>query len=129
MNKTYELCEKNTLALFERHGKAFFARDFDAIVADFDEDGVFVLNGKVFKGKEKIKKVFEYATNIFDNCGTQKDFEAPLFLNEVIYLKWRFIPKDKTEALLGTDTIVVLNGKIHCQTVTSDTFDLFPMKE
>lgn len=129
MNKTYEICGKTTMALFESHGKAFFARDFEGIATDFPEDGFVILNGKVYKGKENLIKVFKHVTNIFDNCGKQTEFEPPVFHDEVIYLKWRFVAKDQTVSMLGTDTFVVLNGKIHSQTVCCDIFDQIPLKE
>lgn len=125
--KSYEVSQNETIEVFQRHSNAFLSKNVDGILANYAEDGALILNGKVYKDKEQIKKVFKYSISIFENFGRQEGFEEPAFQNEVVYLRWRFLPQNKTESLLGTDTIVVLNGKIHTQTVSCDIFDEIPM--
>lgn len=127
MNKTYEINEKTLLAMWEKHGVAFFSQNVDAVVADFHEDGFVILNGQIVKGKDNLKKAFAYVMDCFGKQGKQT-LEHPVIKDEIIYLKWRFVPNGKTDSFVGSDTFVVLDGKIHCQTVICDYFDQVPFK-
>lgn len=128
MNKTYEIDQTKAMAMWKNHSAAFQTQNIEGIVADFHDDGFMVLNGKVIQGKENLKKAFTYIVACGAE-GTKTDLQPPVFKDEVVYLKWRFIPKGETASILGTDTFIVLDGKIHSQTVACDLFDRIPFKE
>lgn len=102
-----------TEAVLGHHMESFAATDVDAIMSDFTEDSVLITGDQTLKGVAEIKTFF---TGMFPMV--TPEFLAAFkmvkqeIVDEVAYINWTvpgFIA-------LGTDTLIVKNGKIAIQT-------------
>jgi ketosteroid isomerase-like protein len=97
-----------TRTVVEQHMAALRAGDIDRVMEDYTDESVFIINlGGVFTGKEAIRPFFEAS-------GSMPGFteSAAYAEGDAYYVTWT---ADGIE--LGSDTIVVRDGKIALQTV------------
>ena len=94
--------------VFERHLKALAAGDVDALVRDYAEDAVFISGPKPLRGRDAIEKMF---MGIAANPPEIVE-DARVVEGDVAYITWH-----NDRVAFGTDTFVIRDGKIVCQTV------------
>ena len=97
-----------TRAVVEGHMAALQAGDIDRVMEDYTDESVFIINlGGVFRGRDAIRPFFEAS-------GTMPGFveTAAYAEGDAYYVTWSADGID-----LGSDTIVVRDGKIALQTV------------
>lgn len=109
-------------ATWDHHIEAWQARDVDAIVADYTEDAIFIINNQVFEGKEAIRSVFLQLFQLFDEGSNRID--TPTLRGRFVFITWHFTPTN-AEEFFGTDTFVIENGKIVAQTIASPLYDTY----
>jgi len=109
---------RETQDAWQRHIDAWTQRDVPAILADYSNDALILVNGRRFEGKEAIGRLFRNFFAVFDRA--QRHVIDPATVEEgMIYISWNALIEGK-EHPFGTDTFVVEDGKIRYQTVTSD---------
>ena len=59
--------EQQALDVFNRHVAAFFSGDLYAVLDDFSEDAVVITPDGVFKGRERIRAVYQGLLAEFGN--------------------------------------------------------------
>ena len=97
-----------TRAVVERHMAALRSGDLDRVMEDYTDESVFIINlGGVFVGAEAIRPFFEASGSMPGFAETASYAEGDTF-----FVTWTAEGID-----LGSDTIVVRDGKIVIQTV------------
>jgi uncharacterized protein (TIGR02246 family) len=100
---------QETQAVVDRHMAALQAGDTDAVMDDYTDDSVFIINlGGKFEGRDAIRPFFE-ASGVMPGF-TQT---AAHVAGDTYYVTWT-----ADGIALGTDTLVIRDGKIAVQTVT-----------
>ena len=98
-----------TRTTVERHMAALQSGEIDRVMEDYTDDSVFIINlGGVFKGRDAIRPFFEASAGMPGFTQTAAYVEGDTY-----YVTWT---ADGIE--LGSDTLVVREGKIAVQTVT-----------
>ena len=97
-----------TRAVVEHHMAALQAGDIDAVMEDYTDESVFIINlGGVFTGRDAIRPFFEASGSMPGFTETASHAEGDTF-----YVTWT-----ADGISFGTDTLVVRDGKIAVQTV------------
>jgi len=97
-----------TRTVVEHHMTALHAGDIDTVMEDYTDDSVFIINmGGVFTGREAIRPFFEASAGMPGFTETASFAEGDAY-----YVTW-----SADGIQLGSDTIVVRDGKIAIQTV------------
>ena len=99
--------------VFAHHGQALGAEDLEDIVADYTEDAILVVQGKVYRGKDGARQVFTQLLN--DVPQAQWDLTT-VFADDVLYLEWKATGGGRT-IQDGIDTFIFADGQIRVQTV------------
>ena len=103
-----------TEAVLGHHMESFAAKDLDAILSDYTEDSVLITGDKTYKGVADIGTFF---SAMFP--GVTPEFLAAFKMvkqeisGDVAYVNWTV----EGFITLGTDTLVVKDGKIAVQTL------------
>lgn len=113
-----------TADVWQRHIDAWGKRDLDAIMSDYRENAVLVLNNQTYEGRPEIRKVFQRLFEIFDQ-GEQR-VDTPTIKDRLVYITWHFTSRGQ-QTLFGTDTFVVEDNAISYQTIASPLFDEYPV--
>ena len=100
-------------AVLAHHMEVIVAKDVDGILEDFTEDSVlFTLDGKV-EGLTASRGFFEpYVAGLTDELLASFQMDRQEVHGELAYIVWNA----GSIIRLGTDTIIVQNGKIKYQT-------------
>jgi len=113
---------KATNKVWNEHIQAWIDRDLDAIAVHYNQDSLMVVNNVKFRGKEEIRKVFEFLFYRFDRGSNVID---PAIVDDrTIYITWNFTPSEEKNAVYGTDTFFVENGIIKVQTIASKLYSV-----
>ena len=97
-----------TAEVLEHHMAALAAGDLDAIMSDYAEDAVLISGANTLRGREAITQMFKAVAA--NPPKLQEDVRS--VEGEVAYIAWH-----SDQIAFGTDTFVVRNGQIVCQTV------------
>ncbi len=97
-----------TRTVVERHMATLRSGDIDAVMEDYTDESVFIINmGGVFTGRQAIRPFFEAS------AGMPGFTEIAAFAEgDAYYVTW-----SADGIQLGSDTIIVRDGKIALQTV------------
>ncbi len=97
-----------TQSVIDRHMAALQSGDIDAVMEDYTDDSVFILNlGGVATGRDAIRPFLEAAGQLPGYVKTASYTEGGTY-----YVTWT-----ADGFAFGTDTIIVRDGKIAVQTV------------
>lgn len=117
---------RSTEAVWNHHIAAWETHNLEAIVSDYGDDSILILNGTVFRGQNAIKSAFAQLFQIFD--AGQNRIDAPLLLDRLVYITWHFTPTKDVE-FYGTDTFVIEDGVIAIQTIASPLYDEYRVEK
>ena len=102
----------STGEILERHMAALAAGDVDALMRDYADDAVMISGPEPIRGRDGIEQVFKaVAAN-----PPQIVEEVRVVEGDFAYITWH-----SNHMAFGTDTFVVRDGKIVCQTVAYKT--------
>lgn len=113
---------QTTDSVWQHHIQSWSRRDLEAIVSDYNENSLMIVNGRMYLGKDQIRSVFRNLFEIFDN-GVNK-IDPAIVKDRIVYITWNFTPKDREE-FFGTDTFVIENGVISVQTIASPLYEKY----
>ncbi|MEL7036506.1 MAG: nuclear transport factor 2 family protein [Cyanobacteria bacterium J06592_8] len=124
VQKSAEETTEETKKVWQHHIQAWDAVDLDAIMADYSEDSILILNNTVKKGIEPVRNVF---ANLFDLFSKGQNIIDPEVIEEeVIYITWHFTPEaEGGTCYFGTDSFVVQNSIIKYQTIGSSLYEKY----
>lgn len=100
------------------HLQAFGEGNVTEILADYTEDSVLIVEDNVIKGLDNLKAFFQ---NLFDHSlppGSDFTLKHTQVVDNIAYLVWT-AQTDKLSFKLGTDTCVIVDGKILKHTVAT----------
>lgn len=107
--------QETTQAVLNHHLEAFGANDLDAIMEDYADEATLITPDATFQGKEQIRAFFEGLFPSFPTEGTAFEMDTAVVYNEAAYILWH-ATTPTIDVPLGTDTFIILDGKIKIQT-------------
>jgi ketosteroid isomerase-like protein len=99
--------------VFAHHGQALGAEDLEGIVADYTEDAIFIVQKKVYRGKDGARQIF---TQMLGEVPQAQWELEPVFADDVLYLEWKAAGGGR-RIEDGIDTFIFRDGMIRVQTV------------
>jgi ketosteroid isomerase-like protein len=106
----------STEEVLNKHLTSFGAGDVDAIMEDYTDESVIILQSAVLDSPEAIRGLFEALVAEFSKPGMTFSLDAAHISGDVAFIAWHAETADNVYEF-GTDTFVVSNGKIETQTV------------
>ena len=99
--------------VFAHHGQSLGGEDLEAIISDYAEDAILIVNNRVFRGHDGVRQVF---TQLLSDV-PQAEWELQtVFADNVLYLEW--VARSTERAIEdGIDTFIFEDGLITVQTV------------
>ncbi len=111
----------STESVLNHHLEAFSAGDADAIMEDYTDNSVLIAQDATLTGKDQIRGLFESFFNGPFKPGTYEfGMDKVGISGPIAYIAWHS-KNEGVEFKLGTDTILVENGKIAIQTLAAYT--------
>lgn len=104
----------STKTVVQKHLNAFILDlGIETILADYDDDAVFISSDKVYRGKKAIREFFEgFIAALPENARDNFTLHSNITDENVAYIVWSVAD----QVPMGTDTFVVRNDKIVQQT-------------
>lgn len=106
----------STEEVLTKHLTSFGAGDVDAIMEDYTDDSVIVLQSGVLDGPEAIRGLFVALVAEFSKPGMTFSLDTTHISGNVAYIVWHAETADNVYEY-ATDTFVIEDGKIQTQTV------------
>ncbi len=104
--------QNTTEAVFAHHLKAVRDRDVEAIVSDYADDAILMMEGTVVRGVEQIRTHFTNAVNgVPAEVLTNIQVDQLEIEGEFVFLLW----SSGTMVPRAADTLCIRNGKIVMQ--------------
>ena len=97
------------------HLQAIGEGDVDAILSDFTEDAVLITPDGVLRGHGEIRTLFEKLVSDVLPPGSTFEMLQQVIEGEIAYIVWS-AESPGYKIPLGTDTLVIRDGKIMVQT-------------
>lgn len=113
-----DAAESAVQKIWRHHSLAWTQKDVDAIVSDYSEQAVIVLNGRPYRGKKQIAALYGQLFRIFGRA-EEAAVDSTLVLEKMVYITWH-AKIDGLSHPVGTDTFFLEKGRIAYQTITSD---------
>ena len=101
--------------LLTRHLRSFQENDLDAIISDYTEQSVLITQKNTYKGIAEIRGFFSSIIVDFPKYNTKFDLDFLSIHDELAFIVWH-ATTPSIKIILGTDTFVIQDGKIHLQT-------------
>ena len=100
--------------IFEHHAGALIAGDLEGIVADYDDDALFITPDGVLRGKDGVRQGFTKLLGDLPDAA----WEVPtqVFEGDILFIEWSAVAA-KTRVDDGVDTFVFSDEGIRVQTV------------
>ena len=108
----------STRDVLNNHLKTFDRGDLKGLLSDYAPDVVFFTGGKVFKGIDAIRPLFEAWIAEFGQPGATFNMKHQLVEGDYAYMLWTAETADNIYEL-ATDTFVVRQGRIVAQSFTA----------
>jgi ketosteroid isomerase-like protein len=99
--------------VFAHHGQALGGEDLEGILADYTDDAILIVQGKVYRGKDGARQVF---TQLLSDVPQAAWDLGTVFADDVLYLEWKATGGGR-KVEDGIDTFVFQDGMIRVQTV------------
>ena len=100
--------------IFAHHAGALIAGDLEGIVADYDDDALFITPDGVLRGKEGVRQGFTKLLG--DVPDAAWDVPTQVFEGDILFIEWSAV-SEKTRVNDGVDTFVFTAEGIRVQTV------------
>ncbi len=105
---------KRTEETLRNHLQAFGSGDVDAIMADYDENAVFIAPEGTLRGSGEIRALFEKLVADLPP-GSALEISQQIIEGEIAYIVWSG-ESGRVKISFATDTFIVRDGKIVAQT-------------
>lgn len=106
----------STEEVLNKHLTSFGAGDVDALMEDYTDDSVIILQSGVLEGPESIRGLFEGLVAEFSKPGMTFSLDAAHVTGNVAFIVWHAETADNVYSY-ATDTFVIEDGKIQSQTI------------
>jgi len=105
---------RSTQEVVDQHVKCFFEFDLEGILSDYAPAAVFFTPAGPLRGPDAIRPLFQAMFAEFGKPGTTFNMTHQSIEGNYAYALWTAETADNVYEL-GTDTLVVLDGKIAAQ--------------
>jgi ketosteroid isomerase-like protein len=99
--------------VFAHHGQALGGEDLEGILADYADDAILIVQGRVYRGVEGARQVF---TQLLADVPQAAWELETTFADDVLYLEWKATGGGR-KVEDGIDTFIFEDGMIRVQTV------------
>jgi hypothetical protein len=106
---------KNTEAVVRNHLSSFQKNDLEAVLADYTNESILVTQDAIFKGLSQIRTFFTGLVRHFPKPKSTFELDKFVVTGELAFIVWHG-ETPSLEVIFGTDTFVVVEGKIRQQT-------------
>jgi ketosteroid isomerase-like protein len=110
----------STQQVLEHHLQAFGTGDLDAILEDFADGAIIIAPDGVLRSREEWSGFFSALFAEFGKPGTSFSMDQQVVDGEIAFIRWSAETADNTYDL-GTDTLLIRDGKIVAQTFAVKT--------
>ncbi|MDO8678354.1 MAG: nuclear transport factor 2 family protein [Acidobacteriota bacterium] len=104
----------STTDVLDHHIKCFGEGDLDGILSDYAPEAVLFTANGTLRGVDAIRPFFQAVLAEFGQPGTTFSMQLRSIVSEFGYFLWTAETADNVYEM-ATDTLVVRNGKIVCQ--------------
>jgi ketosteroid isomerase-like protein len=106
--------------VLSHHATAITAGDVDEILADYADDSVVLIPGRIFRGRDEIRELMTEVVTDMLPPGSTLNMTCVVIEGDYAYIVWD-AESEKFSFPMGTDTFVVRDGKIVFQTFAAHT--------
>ena len=111
--------------LLTHHLSSFQANDLDALMSDYTDESVLITGDATFTGSTEIRGFFSTLIPQFPTGSTRLDLDKMTVVDDLLFIVWH-ASTPTLKVALGTDTLLVRQGKIHRQTFAGYMEQLSP---
>ena len=101
--------------LLTHHLSSFQANDLDALMSDYTDESVLITADATYEGRDGIRGFFTALIPQFPTGSTRLELDKMTVVEDLLFIVWR-ASTPTLKVALGTDTLLVRQGKIHRQT-------------
>ncbi len=109
-----------TQEVLDHHLQAFGAGDLDGILEDFTDQSVIITPDGVWRTQSERSEFFSTLFAEFGKPGMSFSMDQQVVDGKIAYIRWTAETAENTYEL-GTDTLLVHDGKIVTQTFATKT--------
>jgi len=110
----------STQEVLDHHLAAFGGGDLEAILEDFDENSIIVTTDGIHRTRDEMSGFFSTLFAEFGKPGMSFSMNHVAVEGETAFIAWSAETADNVYEL-GTDTLIVRDGKISVQTFVAHT--------
>ena len=107
----------STKTVIDHHLKAFSERDLTGVLSDYAPSVVFFTQNGPLRGTEAVRPLFQTMIAEFAKPGAEFNIKEQFVDGDYAYIVWTAETADNVYEL-GTDTLIVRDGKIVAQSYT-----------
>jgi predicted SnoaL-like aldol condensation-catalyzing enzyme len=97
------------------HLNSFLNNDLDAVISDYTSESVLITPTATYTGKKEIREFFAALVKYFPKQKTNFVLDRTVINNDMLYILWH-AQSPLINVYLGTDSFIIMDGKIHQQT-------------
>jgi ketosteroid isomerase-like protein len=102
-------------ALITHHLSSFQDNDLEALMSDYTEESVFITADATYTGIAEIRAFFAELIPLFPKQSTSLELDKMVVIDDLLFVVWH-ASTPTVKVSLGSDTLLVKQGKIHRQT-------------
>jgi hypothetical protein len=111
--------------LLTHHLSSFQDNNLQALMSDYTEQSVLITADALYKGSTEIRTFFTALMPQFPKQGTVIELDKMTVVDDLLFIVWR-ANTPTLRVSLGSDTILVKQGKIHRQTFVGQMEQILP---
>ncbi|RAJ10250.1 nuclear transport factor 2 family protein [Arenibacter echinorum] len=115
---------EETSKVLIHHLTAFGENNLVSIMSDYTDESIVVTPNATFKGLDQIEAFYVTLFAKLPSNDTQFEMNRKVIENELAYIVW-YAKSRTVEISLGSDTLVVYDGKIKLHTFAGDITTIF----
>lgn len=101
--------------LLTHHLSSFQANDLDALMSDYTDESILITAAATYEGITGIRGFFAALIPQFPTGSTRLELDRMTVIDNLLFIVWH-ASTPTVKVALGTDTMLVRQGKIHRQT-------------
>jgi ketosteroid isomerase-like protein len=102
-------------ALMTHHLSSFQDNDLEALMSDYTEESVFITADATCTGTAEIRAFFAGLIPLFPKQSTRFELDKMVVVEDLLFIVWH-ASTPTVKVSLGSDTLLIRQGKIHRQT-------------
>jgi hypothetical protein len=101
--------------LLTHHLSSFQANDLDALMSDYTDESMLMTVDATYEGMTEIRGFFAAMIAQFPTESTRLELDKMTVVDDLLFIVWH-ASTPTVKVALGTDTLLIRQGKIHRQT-------------